>query len=229
MKVSLKDLKKNKGERKEFSFLKSVKEILDKEYGELVKDFTADNYREALEESLKDYNITAAYITPEEIAVGEKPALFGGRVDKSKKKEKVEVTITSRLTKDPERFDQILLKKGPWLNTYYVKLEDFYVVSDEKAFEEYVLNILIKKEEEVIKETKKRAEEERDHLKLERERMKKYGKLYTGCTNDRKVIDIIEALEETNPEKKFNKLREWYETLMDTVQEIADDAVERNW
>jgi len=67
MKVTLKDLKKNKGVKKTYDFLTPVVELLNKEYKEIIDSFDIQNYEEALSEVLKNYEISAVYETPEKV------------------------------------------------------------------------------------------------------------------------------------------------------------------
>lgn len=225
MKVSLKDLKKNKGQKKELNFLTPLTELIEKEYKEILDSFTKDNYGEAIEEILQKYTYSAVYDTPEKICFTGK---YSSRHDlyfiEKKKENKVtpdNLTIhlygLNKVAKDAlENYDGW----GTISNNY--KLTEIYIVTDKKAFEEYALDEMVKYEELRIKELKEEEEREREELKTHLKHVELYGKDYKDNRHYRTTIKLLEALNKGTEKEKF-------EAVSEAVEHIIDELEDRNW
>ena len=229
MKVDLKSLKKNKGEKKKFEFLTPVKELLEKEYKEIIEEFTTENYSEALNEIFKKYSYKAFYKTPESLyfTYDNSGYIYGlkenKKVQASEDREKIKVKdedIRIQLYGYSNKTEDVLVKNNrDWDSfSHTVTLEDLYIVTDEDKFEEYVLDQLVKEEEEEIKKRKEAEKKRRDNVSKEYTNIKKYGDAYSKGFRSDLIISFIEAVSASSPKEQFEK----FDKLIDKLEEKFD-------
>lgn len=228
MKISLKDLKENKGQKKEFKFLVPVADLLKKEYKKLLNDFDGELFGEALQELVNTADnkqmLFATYESPEKLIfryMSHFPIRGVKKIDKEKgwSLENAKVNI-SDVTADPER---VYERKGDiWGRNVDVPLSELYVITDKKAFEEFVFDVMIKREEKRIKELKQEKAKQRDTLKEKAALREKYG----VNINDYNVfnrVKLLEALETGTPNDKYKAL----DKIMDDIYEDMDERCDR--
>jgi len=100
------------------------------------------------------------------------------------------------------------LESGTWGSQFTLGLDELFVVTDEKAFEEFVLEYLIKEEEERIETIKERTKENKEEVKTKVERITRFGKEVDENNYNSKAADLILALEESTDKDKLEKVSE---------------------
>jgi len=225
MKITLKDLKKNKGQKKTFKFLTPVVDLLKKEYKKILSEFDLSMYGEALNEIIGDNGTVAVYDTPEKLRYGvitKNNRNFSlDHLDRAKGNGIENISITLyKTTKEPEK--AFLNKEDYWNSRYAVKLEDLYVVTDTKAFEEFVFESMLEDEKKEIERIKKREEEERTKIKETGDLLKKFG-TKVDTSKGRLALSILKAIKEDDEKKAFDMLLKATDYISDEIEEAVED------
>jgi len=226
MQVTLKELRKNGGKRKEYKFLTPVLDLIKKEYGEIMDSFTPDNYGEAIDEVMEKYTYIAVYESPEllKTAIKEKYR-YEVSYKETKEEEKVldPKKILIFISGFTSEYDETLtIDRGRWNRyTKNVSLNELYVITDNDAFEEFVVEFLVKREEEEVEAIRETGKLERETTKLERRRIELYGEDFKRNSMGIKAIELIEAFEEKDPKNKYKKV---VEVLYDLKDDYTDSS-----
>lgn len=216
MTVSLKDLKENKGQKKEFSFLKSLSEVFEEKYSSIKDSFTKESLREACEEVMKDYSTVAIYNDPTTLLLaGAKDLRVHSYADNKKEDGTFKLTFDKRVMfSSASRYNDVInyIERGNntyRYNDYRTLLEELYVVTDEVALQEYAIELLIIQEEEqkikVAEKEAKRREETKDKLAL----TAKY-EFPVSSNQGLEIARFLETFEKNDPKASFKSL----ETLL---------------
>jgi len=225
MKLTLKDLKKNKGQKKDFKFLTPMIDLLKKEYKKILPEFDINMYSEAINEVIGDSAILAIYETPEKLRYA------------SVSKGKRNYSITLKDSKEGTKFENMyltlyntlispenaLISEGHyWHSSYTTKLEDLYVITDTKAFEEFVFETMLEEEAKQIEDTKKYEAKKRKEVKDKKELLTKYGPK-ASTTDGRFALNLMKAMEEKDDKKKFDTLLKVVDYISDGIEEAVDN------
>ena len=226
MKVTLKDLKNNGGKRKEYKFLTPAVELLEKEYKEILPEFTFENYAEALNEIIKEHKLIAYYDSPEMIRVANTSCnKFGSyRFDKKNFEEDIKLeNVKVRIENATRVLEDILVNKNTiyYGDTSWILLTELFIVTDEKAFEEFAIECVIKREEKEIENLRKSYERERKDLKETSRIIEKYGE---KAAKRREYVDLLEAIKTKNEKEQFEALLKFSEVLKEEAAEEFDNG-----
>jgi len=229
MRLTLKDLKENKGKKKEFKFLTPVVKLLEKEYKKLLPEFDRSLYAEAIKELHGEGSTFVYYVTPNELAFN--PIMGKGgygeyaitKIDDEKGWEVSNVQIRlNNLTQDPEK--ALNVNQNFWANSEKIPLEDLYMVTDEKAFEEFVFDVMLKREEKEIDHIKKVNKKEKETLLKNKELVGKYGEKVLTWTG-RRAVEFLEAVKSDDEKEAFDSLL----AFMENVEEKIEEEVDNRW
>jgi len=211
MKTTLKDLKKNKGIKKEFKFLTPLSELIEKEYKEIIPSFSTENYKEATIEVFREHKYLAFYDSSTTLRTAiAKDYNHGINFRPGKKKEDASFSTLQIQLDTTYKNPAVTLKleSGTWGSQSTLGLDELFVVTDEKAFEDFVLEYLIKEERERIESIKERAKENKEEVKTKVERIMRFGKEVDENSYNSKAADLILALEESADKDKLEKVSE---------------------
>lgn len=211
MTYSLEDLKKNGGKLKEFKFLTPLSEILEKEHGKKILEsekLREENIREMLEK-LNDKKFVH-YSTPTELKVTKDISLAAfksiGSFDANDKIPAFNERLTLTLDSTELVIDFLAGKRYYYGNTRVrLTTSNIYVVTDEKAFEDYVFLLMLEEEATKKAELEKDEKEKRENTKLSLERKAKYN-LSSISEEDLRLIEFIEAKTDEEKFKAFKEL-----------------------
>jgi hypothetical protein len=219
MNYSLKDLQENKTQ-KEFKFLTPLKDVLIEKFSKEVVEndkLTREHLHEIMCKDEMKESIIAAYSSLEELRIlRDYSNLTETSISETRKtraksvEEKVEV-------KPLDLFFRFNGKDTPlsyashhrdYSSSCSMKLEDLYIVTDKKAFDEYILELLVAEEEKSKADIAKKAEKKREELIKRNEFCAKYGIKGKPTECELEAAKILEALDNGKAEERFKAVLE---------------------